>query len=177
MTDERELIGRAREGDERAFRELYDRHVDALYRFLKQYSDDSFCVEDWVQRAFIQAFQAIDSFRSSSKFSTWLFTIGLNEMRSDARRKNIVAFDSRELESWDGREEEQGDFLWVDAMKGWIRELDETKRSVFLLYEVEGYTHGEVGEMLGITESTSRALLCRAKQILRSKAQSQEKRE
>ena len=174
MTDEAGLIGRAQEGEERAFREIYDRHVTPLYRFLRQYSDDTFLVEDWVQRAFIRAFQGIGSFRHSSKFSTWLFTIGLNEMRADARRLSIVSFDSRELEGWDGREEDQDDFLWVEAMKASIGELDEMKRSVFLLYEVEGYSHAEISAMLGIGEGTSRALLSRAKQILRARHQTKE---
>jgi RNA polymerase sigma-70 factor (ECF subfamily) len=166
MTDDTGLIDRASRGEQRAFRELYDRHVDPLYRFLRQYSDESAQVEEWVQRAFIKAFGGIGSFQRASRFSTWLFTIGLNEMRSDLRRPAVVTFDSREVESWDGREE-PGDFLEHEAVRHAVRELDEAKRSVFLLYEVEGYSHGEIAGMLGIGEGTSRALLSRAKQALR----------
>lgn len=169
MTDDNELLDRTRRGEERAFRELYDRHVTPLYRFMRQYSADGFQVEDWVQRAFIKAFQGIGSFHGSSKFSTWLFSIALNEMRTDLRRTSIVAFDSREVEAWDGREEEERDFLWEESMKGWLAELDESKRSVFLLYEVEGYSHAEIASMLRIGEGTSRALLCRAKKFLKGK--------
>lgn len=173
MTDDIGLIDRAAQGEERAFRELYDRHVEPLYRFLRQYSDNAAQVEEWVQRAFIKAFQGIGAFQRTSKFSTWLFTIGLNEMRTDLRRTSIVAFDSRELEAWDGREE-PGDFLREEAVRSSVRELDEAKRSVFLLYEVEGYSHAEIAGMLGIGEGTSRALLSRAKQLLRQKLQMKE---
>jgi RNA polymerase sigma factor (sigma-70 family) len=51
-------------------------------------------------------------------------------------------------------------------MKTWMDELDETKRAVFILYEVEGYSHAEIGSMLGIAESSSRTLLARAKRFL-----------
>lgn len=174
MTDDTALIGRAARGEERAFRELYDRHVEGLYRFLRQYSEDGTQVEEWVQRSFIRAFGAIGTFRGSARFSTWLLTIGLNEMRSDARRPALVTFDSAELDAYDGRDEGPDDFLFVEAMRRSIRRLDDAKRTVFLLYEVEGYAHAEIATMLGITEGTSRALLSRAKQRLREELRLQE---
>ena len=83
------LVGRARGGDQKAFRSLYDAHVSPLFRFLSQFSFDREETREWVQRAFINAFGRLDQFDGRSTFSTWLFTIGLNEMRSDRRRKNI----------------------------------------------------------------------------------------
>ena len=174
MTDEKDLIERVKRGEARASRELYGRHVGPLYRFLRQHSDDAFLIEEWVQRAFIKAFHKIGSFQQSSKFSTWLFTIAIHEMRSDLRRPTIVAFDSRAVDGWNGLEESPGDFLWEEAMRGSIRELDEAKRNVFLLYEVEGYSHREIASMLEISEGTSRALLCRAKQFLKAKNETKE---
>ncbi len=174
MTDETFLINRAQNGDHRAFREIYERHVTALFRFMRQHSADTFQVEEWVQRAFIKAYRNIGSFQGSSRFSTWLFTIALNEMKTDLRRTNLISFDSEDLQNWNGHEETASSFVWQDTMKSWLADLSESKRMVFVLYEVEGYSHAEIASMLNIGESTSRALLSRAKQLLKLKIASEE---
>lgn len=175
MIDETTLIDRVKRGDQRAFKDLYDRHAVTLFRFMRQYSDDTFQVEDWVQRAFIKSYRSIGTFQGASRFATWLFTIALNEMRTDVRKVNIVAFNSDEVKNWNGREEEDMSFVWEETMKSWLRDMDESKRTVFLLYEIEGYSHAEIASMLNIGASTSRALLCRAKQFLKTKLKSEEK--
>jgi RNA polymerase sigma-70 factor (ECF subfamily) len=174
MTDEQVLIDRAVRGDDRAYREIYDRHVTPLYRFLRQYTNDSALVEEWVQRAFIKAFRGLATFQRTSRFSSWLFAIGLNEMRDDRRRARPVSFDSAELEAWDGATPEPADFLWEEAMRSLIQELGESQRTVFLLYEVEGYSHAEIAAMLGLGEGTSRSLLARAKRFLKEQLQRKE---
>ena len=85
--NEIELIEKALMGNQRAFKTLYDLHVDALYRFLCQFSDQPSQIEEWTQRAFIKAFKKLSQFNQRSSFKTWLFTIGLNEMRTDMRKK------------------------------------------------------------------------------------------
>jgi len=175
MTDETLLINRSQQGDHRAFKELYERHVVALFRFMRQYSADTFQVEEWVQRAFIKAYRNIGSFQGVSKFNTWLYTIALNEMKTDMRKSNLVTFNSEDIQNWNGQEEEQMEFVWQETMKSWLTDLPESKRTVFLLYEVEGYSHAEIASMLNIGVSTSRALLSRAKQFLKTKLESEEK--
>lgn len=173
MTDEAILIERARQGDRRAFKDLYELHVDSLFRFMRQYSRDLFQVEDWVQRAFIKAYRNLNGFKESSRFATWLFTIALNEMKTDLRRKSLVVFNSDELKNVDISEDQTG-FEWEESMRVWFGEMDETKRTVFVLYEVEGYSHSEIAVMLNIAESSSRTLLSRAKHFLRAKIGSEE---
>src|SRR5579862_3484804 len=149
MKPESELIDEVLQGDRRACRALYDRHVDGLFRFLMQFSRDGDEVQEWVQRSFIKAFKSISTFRREAKFTSWLFTIGMNEMRSD-RRKNVLplqGFDEARPESDAGADvpaETNEEFMWDDAMKRWLSELDEKKRAVFILYEVEGYSHAEI---------------------------------
>ncbi|TAK53090.1 MAG: RNA polymerase sigma factor [Bacteroidetes bacterium] len=174
ITDEQQWIKKTGEGDHRAFKKLYEAHVVSLFRFLRQYSENTAQVEDWVQRAFIKAYHNIVSFKGTSRFSTWLFTIALNEMKSDFRRTKSVIL------SMDGFYEQRGEseeeqFVWSDSMKVLLRELDEQKRSVFLLFEVEGYSHAEIASMLNIGENASRTLLCRAKQQLRTQWECMEK--
>lgn len=168
MTDESSLVHRARQGEQRAFRLLYEAHVDPLYRFLKQFSGDHHEVEEWVQRAFIKAFRRLASFEERSRFSTWIFTIGLNEMRSDRRRRTVLAFEP--LDHAPIVEETGTDqFQWDDLMREWLSELSDLKRAVFLLFEIEGYSHSEIAEMLGIREATSRTVLTRTKHWLRER--------
>lgn len=165
--DELSWIEQSKNGDQRAFRMLYDANVDRLYRFMKQFSKNNAEVEDWVQRAFIKAFHGLPQFRGSSKFSSWLFRIALNEMQSDRRRMNLVsAVDSFDETTKDPTNEHET-FEWESTMKIFLDSLDDTKRMVFILYEVEGYSHFEIASMLGVGESTSRTILSRTKQLLK----------
>jgi len=174
MYDETEQLQHARNGNHAAFRELYNAHVTPLFRFLKQFSADRDEVQDWVQRAFIKAYERLDTFDGRSRFSSWLFRIGINEMKTDRRREMLAPVVS------DPEVEElpvmtPDDFHWKEVMGNWLYELDAIKRMVFLLYEVEGYSHAEIASMLNIGESTSRSILSRTKQWLRNKWQSEEK--
>jgi len=167
MQEETDWITQAKEGNQRAFRSLYDANVAALYRFLRQFTSRSGDVDEWVQRAFVKAFQGLASFDGRSRFSTWLHTLAINEMRMDLRRARILPFVPNE--ETEGLAGEPADFEWHLTMKSWMSDLDETKRAVFVLYEVEGYSHAEIGSMLGIAESSSRTYLARAKRYLQSR--------
>jgi RNA polymerase sigma factor (sigma-70 family) len=175
MIDEKNWINRAKEGNQRAFEKLYDAHVEPLYRFMRQYSKDAFQVEDWVQRAFIKAYKNIATYNATARFSTWLYTIALNEMRTDFRRPGLIIIDSSAQNDQSQFEREDDSFIWNDIMKGWLGELDEAKRTVFLLYEIEGYSHAEIASMLNIGESASRTLLHRAKYHLKLRWKEEEK--
>jgi RNA polymerase sigma-70 factor, ECF subfamily len=170
MQDESVWIIKAKEGHQRAFHALYSSYVGPLYRFLKQFSSQSDQVEEWVQRAFIKAFEHLPSFDGRSRFSSWLFRLALNEMRMDWRRSQIVSFVPAENEQADAVQEAV-DFEWKELMRSWMDGLDETKRAVFILYEVEGYSHAEIASMLGIGESSSRTFLMRAKRYLQDRWQ------
>ena len=163
------IIHRAQKGDQKAFKMLYDANVVSLFRFMKQFSKNSVEVEEWVQRSFIKAYEHLPSFRGDAKFSSWLFRLGLNEMKMDRRRSAILQIDNSEIEDLPTEEHDAELFAWDAMMKTWLGELDENKRMVFLLYEVEGYSHSEIAEMLGFGESTSRTILARAKQNLKER--------
>ena len=168
MSDEETWILHARQGDQRAFKKLYDANVDSLFRFLKQYSHDVSQVEDWVQRAFVKSYKHLGSFRGASRFSTWLFTIAMNEMRTDLRKPALLVLQADDLEKMEAYESGEELFIWNDMMKTLLHRLDDLKRSVFILYEVEGYSHAEIASILNIGENASRSILCRTKQWLRT---------
>lgn len=168
MSDETHWIDKARAGERTAFKHLYDHHVDSLFRFLRQFSRQEEETEEWVQRAFIKAFRHLDSFDGRSKFGSWLFRIGINEMKNDRRKHqdNIISLRPEDLPDSPADEE---DFVWQSTMYSLLAELGDTQRMVFTLFEVEGYSHAEISNMLDIAESSSRSLLTRAKHHLRRK--------
>ncbi len=135
-----------------------------------QFDSDRQIVSDWVQQAFIKAFRKLDSFKGQSSFRTWLFSIAINEMRSSNRKlKAIDSIDDIVRDS--GIAEQIRDLDDMISIRDAINELDEQKRLVFMLYEVEGYSHREIAEMLEIGESTSRTILTRSKVKLRAALQ------
>lgn len=165
MSQELVWVRKVKRGNKKAFKKLFDANADRLYRFLLQFSRDTDLVKDWVQRAFIKAYERIDTFEGRSRFSTWLFRIAINEMRTDQRK--IQRLNETELE--DGSDlisNNDTNFEWDYDMKLILSQLDETKRAIFILYEVEGYSHAEVSDLLNISEAASRTTLFRTKKLL-----------
>lgn len=165
-SEENNIITRAVEGDQYSFKTLYDEHIDALFAFLNQFSDERGKVRDWTQRAFLKAFQNLNSFNKDSRFKTWLFSIALNEMRMDKRSEihfqNLDEADSELItEPETGKPEK-----WLKA-KHAIKQLEPDKRIVLLLSVAEEYSHKEIGSILNIPEGHSRVILHRAKKELK----------
>lgn len=161
-------IQAALQGSQQAYYLLYDRYVDALFGFLHQFENERFQVSDWVQLSFIKAFQKLNQFQGRSSFKSWLFRIAINEMKQTKRssRYDYESFDALEHEMMN----EDQDF-WPDwiSLKQIIHELPERERLVLLMFEIEGFSHDEIGQMLDINPTTSRSILHRTKQGLRIK--------
>ncbi|MDR9417460.1 RNA polymerase sigma factor [Gracilimonas sp.] len=163
--EENNIITRAIQGDQSSFKVLYDEHIDALFAFLHQFSDERGQVKDWTQRAFMKAFQNLHSFNKDSRFKTWLFSIALNEMRMDKRSEfHFQQLDDADSELITEPETEKPE-KWLKA-KHAIKQLEPDKRIVFLLSIAEEYTHKEIGSILNIPEGHSRVILHRAKKEL-----------
>lgn len=166
-TVEIQLINRAIAGDQSAFKKLYEHHADALFQFLHQFSNDRSMVQDWTQRAFIKAFNKLNSFKMDSRFKTWLFAIGINEMRTDKRATIKFVELPEDFIETEIEENETEPLRWFKAKKA-IRELPPQKKIILLLHVAEGYTHRDIGETLSIKEGTSRIILHRVKEELRN---------
>lgn len=127
--------------------------------------------EDALQEAFISAFKNLSSYRADATFGAWLKRIVVNKsINALKRRKHELMPDD---ETWDrGEIEPAGDYreeLTIDRVKKAIEELPDGYRAVLSLYLLEGYDHQEIAGILGITESTSKSQLNRAKGKLREK--------
>jgi RNA polymerase sigma-70 factor (ECF subfamily) len=166
---EAELIARARAGDAAAERDLYEAHVDRVYRLVYRFAGDADLARDVTQDTFIRAFERLSDFRGESRFATWLHSIAvsvaLNRLREVKRRR------AREVDLEEGREVAGTARDAEPDLKGRLAEaiddLPEGYRTVFVMHDVEGYTHEEIGAVLGVEVGTSKAQLSRARAKLR----------
>lgn len=165
QNDEQNWLRRAQNGDEAAFKKIFEAYVTELFRFLNQFSDHRAQVQDWVQTTFVKAFDNLNQFDGRSRFKTWLWRIGINEMKMTKRS----SFQFSEFENFDSVEEPAKELPTetIITMRNEIDKLPEQKKMVLILYEVEGYSHREIADMLDVGESTSRTILSRTKSELR----------
>ena len=167
--DETQLIARVRAGESDAARALYDAHVDRVYRLAFRLAGDDALAQDFTQETFIRAFDRLGSFRGDAAFSTWLHTITttvvLNGLRKVKRlRQRETDIDDAQAIGVIKRDSEPD--LKMRLTKA-IDELPEGYRTVFVMHDVEGYTHEEIGAALGVETGTSKAQLSRARAKLR----------
>ena len=167
--DDRDLIARVLAGDPTAERALYDAHVDRVYRMTYRIVGDTDQATDCVQETFIKAFRRLADFRGESALGTWIGAIAMS-VALNALRK-VKRFRQREMPLDEapeiGRPAAAGDPHLRARLHGAIDALPEGYRAVFLMHDVEGYTHEEIGSMLGIHSGTSKAQLFRARARLR----------
>ncbi len=164
------LVSRVLAGDPAAERELYDTHVDRVYRLAYRMTGDAHQAEEYTQEAFIRVFDRLESFRGEAALSTWITSVALsvvlNGMRTAKRRRDR----EHDLERADRvmAIERRADPDLKLRLKAAIDALPEGYRTVFLMHDVEGYTHQEIAVSLGVQEGTSKANLSRARARLRT---------
>ena len=166
---ETQLIQRLKDGDQRAARTLYEANVDRVFRLCYRFAGEYDLAQDFTQETFVQAFTKIGTFRGDSAFGTWIASIAanvsLNELRKVRRfRDRQTELDERLHVVNPSRRIEPD--LRADLHRA-IDALPERSRAVFLLHDVEGYTHEEIGAILGIQSGTSKSQLFRARRRLR----------
>ena len=169
MTD-LELVERARNGDQIAFRDLYDRNVDRIYRLAYRMAGEDDLARDFTQETFLRAYQRLDQFRGDAAFSTWLHSIAVSVSLNGLRKVDRHRKRERSLEDA-AHVAPEGRGLEPDArerLKEAVDGLPEIYRTVLLMHDLEGYSHREIAETLGVAEGTSKARLFRAREKLRA---------
>ena len=167
---EAELIQRVLAGDPAAERDLYNLHVDRVYRLAYRLAGgDPDLAQDFTQEAFLRAFDRLVDFRGKSAFATWLHSItvsvSLNGLRKVKRHRQREAdLEEGELVFSNARQAEPD---LKTRLRRAIAALPERYKTVFVMYDVEGYTHEEIGSVLGLPVGTSKARLSRAREKLR----------
>jgi RNA polymerase sigma-70 factor (ECF subfamily) len=156
-------------GDAAAERELYETYVDRIYRLTFRLAGDDELARDFTQATFIRAFEKIGSFRGDSSLSTWLHSIGvsvaLNGLRKTKRIRNREAPMEEGLTVGSVRVEAEPDLK--ERLARAIDSLAEKYRTVFVMHDVEGYTHEEISGTLSIPVGTSKSHLFQARSKLR----------
>ncbi len=169
---DRELAARCLAGDRDAFEALYRQHSGRLYNLAYRMvgSDDA---DDLLQDIFLQAFRKLGSYKGDSSLGTWLYRLGVNHcldhLRSKQGRMGQVT-DSLDEEGADpvvapGRPAERN-VTRMDLERA-VEELPPSYRAAFVLHDVEGYQHDEIGRMLDIAPGSSKSLLHKARLRLR----------
>ena len=170
MTDH-SLIARILAGDARAERELYDAHVDRVFRLVYRMAGDATHAEDWTQETFIRVFSRLGDFRGEARLRTWIgsiaVSVALNGLRTLKRfREREVGLDDTTPVGHARREAEPD---LKSRLRHAIDELPDGYRAVFVMHDVEGYTHEEIAQTLGVQPGTSKAQLFRARARLRER--------
>jgi RNA polymerase sigma-70 factor (ECF subfamily) len=170
--DDRSLVAQAVGGDSLAARQLYDRHVDRVYRLAFRIAGEPALAAELTQDVFVQLFRALDQFRGESTFTTWLHRVATTTCLNAMRR--VKRLQSRELDL--------GEFHHLATAGGpellphdtraavgeAIEALPSKLRIALVMYTLEGYSHAEIGTALGIAEGTSKARVSEARARLRT---------
>lgn len=169
MDHEPLLIRRASTGDEGALRALWARHaphIDMVVRRLVGGDDD--LAADIAQEVWIQIFRALPGYRGDSKFSTWAHRIAVNRTLNALRKTRRLEQLETEVTEDTASVEPDHDRLFVaQSIDDATARLSPRARAVFLLHDVEGFTHEEIAEELGITSGGSKSQLFKARGKLR----------
>ncbi len=166
--DEQQLIEGCKNGNRLAQRELYEKFSRKMMAVCLRYVSDRETARDILQDGFVKVFTNIESFAGQGSFEGWVRRIFVNcaleyLRKSDILRESMDLDESNDLVHPDASALE--DISAAELMQ-LVKELPAGFRTVFNMFAIEGYSHKEVGEALGITESTSRSQFTRARQLL-----------
>jgi RNA polymerase sigma-70 factor, ECF subfamily len=165
--NESDLIERARTGDAQATRALYQQHSGRVYAVIRRLAGDDSLAEDWAQEAWVRVFRALPSFRGDSQFSTWLHRIAVNSALHGRRTRDRRAGREEPLPSIVPSTSTGNQTLLRIRLEKALERLPERMRQVLVLHDVEGFTHEDIGERLGITAGTSKSQLFKARAHMR----------
>ena len=168
---ERKIVERARNGDRSAMKQIYDCYANYLTATCSRYLPDKGELRDVLQDSFVNIFSSLDKFtyRGEGSLKAWVTRIAANESLNYVRRNERMTFTDHVPEMTDDEEEPDIGDVPMQVLMRMIHELPAGYRTVFNLYVIEGYSHKEIGEALGISENTSRSQLQRARIILQHK--------
>lgn len=155
-------------GDPAAERALYDAHVERVWRMVYRFAGDPDRAADWTQETFVRVYRKLAEFRGDSGLGTWIGSIAISVSLSGLRK--VKRHDTREaplLDHHPAAVERRADPDLATRLREAIADLAEHYRMVFLLHDVEGYTHEEIAGLLGVETGTSKARLSRARARLR----------
>jgi RNA polymerase sigma-70 factor (ECF subfamily) len=164
VDEERELAARAGRGEHAAFSVLFERYKAGIYRFCLYMLDDAATADDIYQEVFINFYRACREGKEMTNVRGYLLTAArtrcINALRSSRRLTSIDDYDESAIEP----DETQSDT--AEHLRTALQAIPAQYRETFLLFELEGYSYGEIGEQLGISHDVIKNRIYRAKQAL-----------
>lgn len=172
MTTDQLTVRRAIDGDERALRQLWMENAPHIDAVVLRLCGDRDLAADIAQEVWIQIFRALPSYRGDSQFGTWAHRIAVNRTLNALRKVRRIAKVETDVEEEtaaapdDPAAESERSFV-AQSIDQAVQRLSPGARTVFLLHDVEGYTHEEIAQELGITAGGSKSQLFKARAKLR----------
>jgi RNA polymerase sigma factor (sigma-70 family) len=165
-----DLIRGCLSGDSRMQETLYNRFAPKMYAVCLRYSNNADDAQDLLQEGFVKVFRNLDKFRAEGSFEGWVRRVFVNTSIEHYRRKvNLISTTDRDDAYVEDHSANALDKLAEKDIIKLVQELSPGYRTVFNMYAIEGYSHKEIGSILGISEGTSKSQLARAKGILQRK--------
>ena len=165
-----EIIELSKTGNPKAQYQLYKLYSKAMFNICVRMLNSMEEAEDLLQESFTDAFMKLDSFRYESTFGAWLKRIVINKCINSINKKKVdLVFQDQPVEP-DAREEAvdySGIDMDVQRIHHAVGKLPDGYRVIFSLYALEGYDHGEISQIMNISESTSKSQYLRAKQKIK----------
>ncbi len=164
------LIKGCKKGRARSQEQLYKLFSAAMYGLCLQYASDEDDAKDILQDGFVKVYQKIDQVKNPKAFPGWIRRVMINTALEKYRSQVLLQRMDESQQIWKEEvSEDVLDRLSAEALLTLIKELSPKYKMVFNLYAIEGYSHREIGEMLQISEGTSKSNLSRARSILQEK--------
>lgn len=171
-----QLIESCIKGDRASQKVLYDRLAARMFPVCMRYVGDREQAEDVLQDGFVTLFTRLDTYKGEGSFEGWARKIFVTTALMNLRKKDALKMsdDLEAARSLKAETSSQIQNLGYKELMNMIMELPAGFRTVFNMYAIEGYSHKEIGEMLGISETTSRTQLSRARISLQNKIKERE---
>lgn len=165
MQTEEELIEQCKQGDRISQRNLYDRYKTQMYTLAYRITNSFEDADDVLQEGFLKVFRNLNQFNQKSQLATWIHTIIIRTAYQKVKSNiQTISIDNNQLNE-NITIEYPSDVYYLERI---IQGLPDGYRAIFTLYEIEGYKHSEIAEMLQISENTSKTQLRNAKISLQS---------
>ncbi len=169
FTNQKQLIKKAIRADRDAQRRLYELHAPKMLSVCRYYINDIYQAEEAMCNGFLKVFTHLQSYKGTGSFEGWIRRIMVRESISYIRSSKKLYFsEDGNFETGDSANNIKS-ALEVDHIQQLIDDLPEGYRVVFIMYAIEGYKHKEIADTLGISESTSKSQLFKARKLLQSK--------
>ncbi|WP_020598563.1 RNA polymerase sigma factor [Spirosoma panaciterrae] len=169
FTTEAQLVAALKRGESRAHKVVYERYAGKMLAVCTRYCANRDDAEEVMIDGFMRVFEKIDQFREDGSFEGWIRRVMVTEslmfLRKNKQWRQEVSMDEVTVEP---------DYAWADTavnendLLRMVNQLPDGYRTVFNLYAIEGYSHAEIADMLGISEGTSKSQLSRARTLLQA---------